>query len=50
MAGDQVDDTASEALRATLPSQRTGEEPFFNPGPGCGRLSRGRPYGEVDRV
>ena len=50
MAGDEVDEAASEALRATLRSRRTGEEPFFDRGPGYARLSGGRPYAEVDRV
>ncbi|MGN9804928.1 hypothetical protein [Micromonospora sp. L32] len=50
MAGDEVDEAASEALCPTLWSRRTGEESFFDRGPGCARLSGGRPYAEVDRV
>jgi N-methylhydantoinase B len=50
MAGDEVDEAASEALCPTLRSQRTGEESFFDRGPGCARLSGGRTYAEVDRV
>ncbi|MEV1142173.1 hypothetical protein [Micromonospora sp. NPDC049799] len=50
MAGDQVDEAASEALRLTLQSQRTGEESFFDRGPGYARLPGDRSYAEVDRV
>ncbi|WP_422733101.1 hydantoinase B/oxoprolinase family protein [Micromonospora sp. WMMD558] len=50
MAGDRVDEAASDALRATLRSRRTGDQPFFDRGPGYARLSGGRPWAEVDRV
>jgi N-methylhydantoinase B len=50
LVGDRVDETASDALRAALRSRRTGDEPFFDRGPGYARLSGGRAYAEVDRV
>ncbi|HEX7744273.1 MAG TPA: hydantoinase B/oxoprolinase family protein [Micromonosporaceae bacterium] len=50
MAGDRVDEPASDALRAAMRSRRTGDEPFFDRGPGYARLSGGRPFAEVDRV
>ncbi|MBQ0894820.1 hypothetical protein KBX37_17225 [Micromonospora sp. U56] len=49
MAGDEVDEAASEALCPTLWSRRTGEESSFDRGPDHARLSGGRPYPEVDR-
>ena len=45
-----VDTTATEALRADLRSRRTGEEPFFDRGPGYARLSGGAPHADVDIV
>jgi N-methylhydantoinase B len=36
-----VDEAASDALRAQLRSARTGDEPFFDRGPGYSRLSGG---------
>ncbi|MFU8874042.1 hydantoinase B/oxoprolinase family protein [Micromonospora sp. SL4-19] len=50
MDGERVDRAASDTLRAVLARQRTGDEPFFDRGPGYARLSGGRPYAEVDRV
>ncbi len=50
IVGDRVDRAASEALRATLRRSRTGDEPFFDRGPGYARLAGGRHHAEVDRV
>jgi N-methylhydantoinase B len=50
MAGDRVDEAASDAVRAALRRRRTGDEPFFDRGPGYARLCGGRPYAEVDHV
>jgi N-methylhydantoinase B len=46
---DAVNEPASAALRATLRAQRTGEEPFFDRGPGYVTLA-GRPHSELDRL
>lgn len=45
-----IDAAASTALRATLRLTRTGEEPFFDRGPGYAQLSGGRLFAEVDFV
>jgi len=44
----RADLTATEGLRARLRAQRTGNEPFFDRGPGYARLSGGRPHADVD--
>ena len=43
-----VDTPATDALRAELRGRRTGEEPFFDRGPGYARLSGGATYADVD--
>jgi len=43
-----VDVEATAALRAELRATRTGDEPFFDRGPGYARLSGGRTFGDVD--
>jgi N-methylhydantoinase B len=45
-----VDEPATEAARAELLSRRTGDEPFFDRGPGYARLAGGRTSAEVDRL
>src|SRR6478609_1912311 len=45
-----VDVTASDALREELRAARTGEEPFFDRGPGYATLSGGATAAEVDFV
>ncbi|MGN6333975.1 MAG: hydantoinase B/oxoprolinase family protein [Motilibacteraceae bacterium] len=45
-----VDVAASDALRAERRAARTGEEPFFDRGPGYARLSGGRTHADVDRL
>jgi N-methylhydantoinase B len=45
-----VDGAATAALRASLRAARTGDEPFFDRGPGYARLSGGAHSAEVDRV
>jgi N-methylhydantoinase B len=45
-----ADTAASDALRAERRSGRTGDEPFFDRGPGYARLAGGAPHAEVDRV
>lgn len=45
-----VDVAASDALRAEGRAARTGQEPFFDRGPGYARLSGGRPWADVDRL
>jgi N-methylhydantoinase B len=47
--GTRVDEAASDALRADLRAARTGDEPFFDRGPGYRLLSGGRPYAELDK-
>ncbi|MFR9776321.1 hydantoinase B/oxoprolinase family protein [Micromonospora sp. MS34] len=49
MDGGRVDVAASDALRAELAGRRSGDEPFFDRGPGYARLSGGRTCAEVDR-
>jgi N-methylhydantoinase B len=43
-----VDEAATEALRTERRGARTGDEPFFDRGPGYARLSGGAPYADVD--
>ena len=43
-----VDEPASDALRARSRSARTGDEPFFDRGPGYARLARGATAAPVD--
>ena len=45
-----VDEAATEALRPELRAARTGEEPFFDRGPGYATLSGGASAAEVDWV
>jgi N-methylhydantoinase B len=45
-----VDQDASGALRASIRAARTGEEPFFDRGPGYRSLSGGRPHADVDHL
>jgi N-methylhydantoinase B len=42
------DEAATDALRAQLRAARTGDEPFFDRGPGFPILADGRTYAEVD--
>jgi N-methylhydantoinase B len=49
MDGGRVDEAASEARRTAIRRQRSGDEPFFDRGPGYAKLSGGRAYPEVDR-
>jgi N-methylhydantoinase B len=44
----EVDIRASDTLRAELRSARSGDEPFFDRGPGYGRLSGGASAADVD--
>jgi N-methylhydantoinase B len=44
-----VDDQATVARRDELRSRRTGDEPFFDRGPGYARLSGGVAFPDVDR-
>jgi N-methylhydantoinase B len=43
-----IDVAASDVLRESLRSQRSGEEPFFDRGPGYAQLSGGATSAEVD--
>jgi N-methylhydantoinase B len=43
-----ADPEATEALRADLRSSRTGDEPFFDRGPGYATLSGGATFNEFD--
>ena len=43
-----ADDAATASLRAEIRASRTGDEPFFDRGPGYARLSGGRAFAEVD--
>jgi N-methylhydantoinase B len=44
-----VDEDASDELRASLRAARSGQEPFFDRGPGYATLA-GRPHAEVDHA
>lgn len=43
-----LDEPASDALRARMREQRSGDEPFFDRGPGYARLSGGATHADVD--
>jgi N-methylhydantoinase B len=45
---DVIDEAATEALRATMRARRTGDEPFFDRGPGYAGLSGGVRSADVD--
>ena len=45
-----VDAPATDGLRADRRARRTGDEPFFDRGPGYARLSGGARYADVDHV
>jgi N-methylhydantoinase B len=45
-----IDVAASDAERARRRAQRSGDEPFFDRGPGYRALSGGQPYADVDIV
>jgi len=45
-----VDAPATEQLRADRRSRRTGEEPFFDRGPGYARLAGGPTHADVDQL
>jgi N-methylhydantoinase B len=45
---DLIDEAATEALRATMRARRTGDEPFFDRGPGYAGLSGGVRSADVD--
>jgi N-methylhydantoinase B len=45
-----VDVAATEALRDEILASRTGDEPFFDRGPGYARLSGGHPFAAVDHL
>ena len=47
-AGPVADTAATDALRGELRSRRTGEEPFFDRGPGYARLAGGAQHADVD--
>jgi N-methylhydantoinase B len=47
-ADGDADLTATDALRSTMRDQRTGEEPFFDRGPGYATLSGGAAFNEFD--
>ena len=42
------DDAATDELRTSLRAPRTGEEPFFDRGPGYATLSGGATFNEFD--
>ena len=46
--GPVLDGDATEALRRDLRAARTGQEPFFDRGPGYARLAGGQRFAEVD--
>jgi N-methylhydantoinase B len=46
----ELDQPASDEARARRRGERTGEEPFFDRGPGYSRLSGGRAHADVDFV
>ncbi|WP_233492101.1 hydantoinase B/oxoprolinase family protein [Blastococcus sp. TF02A-30] len=43
-----ADEAATEELRASIRASRTGEEPFFDRGPGYAQLSGGAEFNEFD--
>jgi N-methylhydantoinase B len=43
-----LDAAATDRLRDDLRSRRTGDEPFFDRGPGYERLAAGRTHADVD--
>ena len=43
-----VDVSATDTLREEVRARRTGDEPFFDRGPGYARLSGGKPFADVD--
>ncbi|RBY76421.1 hydantoinase B/oxoprolinase family protein [Geodermatophilus sp. TF02-6] len=43
-----ADEAATEELRAAMRADRTGDEPFFDRGPGYARLSGGAAFNEFD--
>jgi N-methylhydantoinase B len=43
-----VDEAATAARREQLRAQRTGDEPFFDRGPGYAKLAEGRTAPDVD--
>ncbi|MGZ4613082.1 MAG: hypothetical protein ACXVFZ_20570, partial [Blastococcus sp.] len=43
-----ADAEATEALRASMRAARTGDEPFFDRGPGYATLSGGATFNEFD--
>ncbi|SFF02255.1 hydantoinase B/oxoprolinase family protein [Blastococcus tunisiensis] len=43
-----ADETATDELRASMRASRTGEEPFFDRGPGYATLSGGAAFNEFD--
>jgi N-methylhydantoinase B len=45
-----VDEVATTALRDEIRAGRTGNEPFFDRGPGYARLSGGRAFADVDML
>ncbi|HET9944008.1 MAG TPA: hydantoinase B/oxoprolinase family protein, partial [Actinomycetes bacterium] len=49
-ADPSVDAPATEELRAERRARRTGDEPFFDRGPGYARLSGGARHADVDLV
>jgi N-methylhydantoinase B len=44
----EADLPATRALRESMRAARTGEEPFFDRGPGYARLSGGATFNEFD--
>jgi N-methylhydantoinase B len=48
LADGTCDEAATEALRAERRAARTGEEPFFDRGPGYATLSGGATFNEFD--
>jgi N-methylhydantoinase B len=45
----ELDEPASDALRAARRAARTGSEPFFDRGPGYAMLA-GRPFADIDQA
>ena len=46
----EVNESATEQLRAALRAERPADSPFFDRGPGYATLANGRRYAEVDTV